>query len=278
MQDRADARDWAREEFGDASLGHRTRTDRVVQMAARAALRPSGRVSEVFTSDAERQGAYDLLENSAVRGDRLLTACAATTAKRCAEERFVHVAIDGSSLTLTDRRKAKNFGRVGSDAQGARGLKVMTAYAVSPKGVAVGLLDQQWWTRAPRRKRLSKNASRLRNMGRATRDKETQRWLDAVTTSEARLDATGARGWFQLDREGDARPILLKLCQSRHFFTIRSRTNRRLAGDGKPTYLRERLAKERLLGTYDWPSPAFVDTPNRASMRAGAIHGEAQAT
>jgi hypothetical protein len=219
-------------------------------MAARAALRPSGKVSDVFESEAERQGAYDLLESSAVCGDRLLEACAGATARRCAAERFVHVPVDGSSLTLTDRRKVKNFGRVGSDAHGARGLKVMTAYAVSPKGVAVGLLDQQWWSRAPRGRQLTKNASRLRNFGRATRDKETQRWLDAITESETRLDATGARGWFQLDREADARPILLKFAETRHFFTIRSRTNRRLAGEKKPTYLRERLAKEPRLCTY----------------------------
>jgi hypothetical protein len=274
MRTTVEARAWAEEEFGTADLGYPTRTRRVVSMAARVARLPAGRVSEVFDSDADRQAAYDLLEDSRVRAAALLKACAGATAKRSAAEPFVFVAVDGSSLTITDRRRAKNFGRVGSNARGARGLKVMTAYAVAASGVPVGIVDQSWWARpssllAPGKQK----GKRGRNLKRKTADKETQRWLDVIEASERRLDAEGARGWFQLDREGDAMPILLKLNESRHWFTVRSRTNRRLADeDGEAaSLLRTQLAKERVLGTY---SLDVVASPGRrervATMRVRA--------
>jgi hypothetical protein len=46
---------WARETFGCAELGDARRTKRLMQIAAQAGRRPSGRISAVFESDAERQ-------------------------------------------------------------------------------------------------------------------------------------------------------------------------------------------------------------------------------
>ena len=54
---------WAQEEYGDAQLGSKRRTDRLVQMAARGAHRPSGIVSEVFNDSAELEGAYRFVRN-----------------------------------------------------------------------------------------------------------------------------------------------------------------------------------------------------------------------
>jgi hypothetical protein len=271
-------RDWAREEFGEAELGHATRTDRVIAMATRAARCPGGRVSEVFDTDASRQGAYDLLENPAVKASALLVACTAATARRSATEPYVFVAVDGSSLTLTDSRKVKNFGSVGASMYGGRGLKVMTAYAVSPGGVPVGVLDQAWWARPPslstRGRPRARQSKRARNAKRTTAEKETQRWLDVVGASERRLDAAGAHGWFQLDREGDSRSVLLALSESRHWFTVRSRADRRLDHGTTATYLRPHLAKQRVLGTYALPvSGAHGRTARLAKMsvRAGTV-------
>jgi hypothetical protein len=62
----------------------------------------------------------------------------------------VHVVIDGTSLRLTDSRRKKDFGAVGSTTNGARGLKVIHAYAVAADGTPVGILNQQWWARQAR--------------------------------------------------------------------------------------------------------------------------------
>jgi hypothetical protein len=89
-------------------------------MATEAAENPSGRVSTVFRRPAERQGAYDFLESKHVAPDAILAAATDATARRAAQFPFVFVPLDGTSLTLTDLARAKDFGSVGARARGAR--------------------------------------------------------------------------------------------------------------------------------------------------------------
>lgn len=207
------ARDWAYEEFGHAELGDSRRTARLVRMLATIAERPAGKVVEVFRSSAERQGAYDLLSNDAVRSSALLASIQEATATRSTEHPFVHVVVDGTSLRLTDRGLAKDFGAVGSTANAARGLKLVHAYAISPRGVPVGIVDQQWWVRQPRKKR--NDCQR-----RALQDKETVHWVRSIEQATKALD--GQQAWFQIDREGDRYWTLKALHDSGQCFTVRS--------------------------------------------------------
>jgi len=77
--DGSTAREWAYEEFGHADLGDSRRTARLVRMAASLEKKPGGKVLTVFRSNAEQQGAYDLLGNEHVRGDAMLAAVEAAT-------------------------------------------------------------------------------------------------------------------------------------------------------------------------------------------------------
>ena len=90
----------------------------------------------------------------------------------------------------------KGFGAVGSSSNGASGLKVVHAYAVSASGVPMGVLNQQWWAR-PRRKKRSDCQSR------PLQDKETLHWVKAIDEAASALAAVGSKAWFQIDREGD---------------------------------------------------------------------------
>jgi Transposase Tn5 dimerisation domain len=92
-------------------------------------------------------------------------------------------------------------------------LKLVHAYAVSPRGVPLGIVDQQWWVRAPRKKR--KDCQR-----RALQDKETLHWVRAIEQATRALD--GQRAWFQIDREGDRYWTLKALHDSGQWFTVRS--------------------------------------------------------
>jgi hypothetical protein len=257
----ASASAWAREEFGSAQLGDARRTARLVRMAARAAVAPAGKISEVFCNPAERQGAYDFLESPHIRSDALIAALVRACADRCAEYPFVFVPVDGTSLTLVDTERAKDFGAIGTYESGARGLKVIDAVAVSPQGVPLGIAALEWWTRPNERPRERDRP----NAARKVKDKETQHWIEAVeyvSTSFAEC-APSTRAWFQLDREGDAWTILKSLEASGQWFTVRSRSDRRLHTSARsPHYLRETLRRTH---------PVTVD---RLHVPAG--HGRAE--
>jgi hypothetical protein len=229
---------WADEEFGHADLGDRRRTTRLRKMATQAALFPSGKVSEVFQDDAERQGAYDFLESSHIGYEPIAHAMGVAAARRSANEPYVFVAVDGSSLTLTDRAKNKDFGAVGSYTKGARGLKVVGALAISPEGIPLGLSSMQWWAREPRSDRKSS--------ARKLDDKELVYWQHACneTTERFNTEAPDCRIWFQLDREGDAWQLLLPLSENGHWFTVRGNANRRIMSEtGARRYVLDELAR-----------------------------------
>lgn len=233
-------------------------------MLTRIAERPAGRVLDVFETSAERQGAYDFLENGSVTAAALAESIGEATLMRAAAEGAAFVAVDGTSLQLTDRRREKDFGAVGTHRAGARGLKVINAYGISPNGVPLGLVAQTWWARKPAKKRRDHQKRRLEA-------KETRHWVDAIERScmlASRLEV-GVRLCFLLDREGDGAHVLSTLVRSSHHFIVRSAHNRRLDGPAdKRRYLREVLARTPACGEYRLEVSAG---PGRAARSARMV-------
>ncbi|MSP62826.1 MAG: IS4 family transposase, partial [Myxococcales bacterium] len=56
----------AEQEFGSARLGDAGRTARLIGVAGQAASTPGGKVTDVFSEGAAREGAFRLLENEDV--------------------------------------------------------------------------------------------------------------------------------------------------------------------------------------------------------------------
>ena len=240
-------------------------------MAAQVAERPAGKVSEVFTSAAAAEGAYRWLENPAVEVGALVDGLGRACAVRASEHAFVYVPVDGSSVTLVDAQQTKDFGAIGPACKGARGVKVLGAIAVSPAGVPLGVAALEWWCRSPRCGKEKKRS----NASRATKDKETQHWLEAITHTTERfaLVAPETKCWFQLDREADSWSVLHHLNDSGHWFTVRSSRNRRLASStpGHPKLLRAKLARTPVLGTLEvvvTPGPNRQGRVAQLSVRA----------
>jgi Transposase DNA-binding/Transposase Tn5 dimerisation domain len=263
----SDARQWAREEFGEARLGDQRRTSRLVAMAATALSRPAGRVSGVFANKAEREGAYDLLANPGVDSDAVIASMGEACTRRCRVYPFVFVGVDGSSVTVTDRAGTKDVGAIGTYEAGARGLKVITAYAVSPSGVPLGACAMRWWARSrrPRKRRPSYE--------RPTRQKETQHWLDAIDDTTTRLaeQAPGVRPWFQLDREGDGWNKLQHLERSGGFFTVRNNHDRRVRMPRGRSPLRKVLRRQPVLGSYSLAVPGNHGRRERLANMTTAV-------
>jgi transposase Tn5 family protein/transposase-like protein len=255
---------WAFEEFGQARLADPRWRRRLVGMAERAARRPAGRVTETFARSDERQGAYGLLESAAVGTDEVGMAMFEACARRSAGESFVFCPVDGTSLSLRDGERSKGFGPVGSRAEGGRGLKVMNAMVLSAKGVPLGVSSQRYWTRTDRRRPLHRDKLR-------PEEKETRYWLEAMkrTREVMKEHAPSTRCWFQLDREGDAWPMLKEAGLGEHWFTIRASWKRRvLLPDGSKAHLWPLLEQQPVMTTYALEVRA---APRRAVRRANMV-------
>jgi Transposase DNA-binding len=240
-------RDWALEEFKSLQLGDARRRARLLNIASAAVDAPSGKISEMFSCPRRREGAYDFFQNPHVKASALIDASGMACVERCVGAPYVFVAVDGSSITLTDTRLAKDFGALGSRAKG-RGVKSMIALVIDSDGVPVGVCDQQYWARPARTKR-----TRSKPRNRPVAEKETQRWLDAITATSERFSKASAstRLWFVIDREGSSWPILEASQASGHLFTIRASRDRLLRHDGNRKHrLRAELKKQAPVGSY----------------------------
>ena len=138
---------WAQEEFGDAELGHMHRTKRLVSIAAGVASAPGGHITTVFTDGASREGAFRFVENGDVHPRAITEAAARAAARRASVYSYVYVPVDGTSLNISDWKRAKGTGIVGARFVGARGFQVLGAIVVAPDGAPLGLADLEFWPR-----------------------------------------------------------------------------------------------------------------------------------
>ena len=256
---------WALDVFSQVELGDPRRRRRLVAIAAQTSRTPAGLVSKVFRHAADSQAAYDFLESDHVPPRAIEAGVGRACAAQCALVPFAFLATDGCSVNIVDHAKAKGLGNLAGRADhGPRGIKAVSVVALDPAGVPIGAVAQEYWTR-PHRPIASRRAQKKESRARHDDEKETQHWLDAITHAAERLDEAGARGWFLLDREGDARTVLQMLAASGHFFTVRGRDRALAKLAGLPPNLRARIATQAVFSEYVVDVPAG---PHRAARRA----------
>lgn len=259
VQATAAARDWAEEEFGATELGDRRRVDRLVRLATRIAMAPAGTVTAVVATSAEREGAFRLLSSRHVSAAAVATASHRAAVLRTKEYPWVYVAVDGSSLSLTDRVGGREVGSVGAWKDRGRGLLVVSGLAVSPDGTPLGICGQTWWART---RRAAKRIDSRRPM-----ECELRHSIETLEQVRKRFaeHAPEVEPWFQLDRGFDAWAIL-QLARERNLrITVRASYNRlcREHRRAPREYLFELAQRAPLLGFYDLEIPAKGAEPAR---------------
>jgi hypothetical protein len=213
---------WANEEFGAAMLTDVRHIRRLVKMAAQLADHPAATVYGAFRADREARPAYEFLEHKDLEWRDIADASHRACAARAKAYPYVFVAIDGSSWTYTDTGQKKGFGPIGTYTQGARGIKVMTAYAFEPDGVPLGVLAQELWVRP-------NEANPVPHSKRALEDKESRYWTLLQQQAEEQLRGTGTQPWYLMDREADQISVLLRTLEPTMRLTVRADKNRCLA-------------------------------------------------
>lgn len=260
---------WAQRTFGRVAAGDERRVRRVVQIAAKVALRPAGAVTEVFEDSAAREAAYRLLSNGAVTSASLGEAMFAATAKQCAAKRRVYVALDGSSLSMTDRKRARDVGWVGTWDLRCRGMHVISALALDEHGVPLGVCAQTWWARlAP--------SPEKRNDFRPLDEKESRFLAETLRAADERLRSAAAAAdvVHVMDRGFDVASVLALSADEGARFIVRASQDRRVAmpkGE-KRRYLQETVKATPIIGRY------LVAVPERLGQRSRTARVQVQAT
>jgi hypothetical protein len=194
-------------------------------------------VAGTFVVPAERQAAYDFVEHDSVDVERLKRGVASVSAKNCRGMDEVLIAIDGTSLTLTDESLAKGFGSIGPKIYPTRGLKIMSTLFVAPTGVPIGVGPLISWCRD--------DAVIDHSKYHPASQRESKYWHAAVDQAAAVVErhAPKTSCHFVCDREADAALFLKKLVGSKHEFTIRGNHCRNVIVDGKRIPLQKHVRR-----------------------------------
>lgn len=231
-------------------------------MAATLAQRPSGTVTAVFGDAAEREGAFRLLSNDHVRAEAIVDAVAASTFRRC--QGRVYCAIDGTSISVTDRKRSRDVGQVGTWSMKARGLQALTALAVDGNGVPIGVAGLHFWARTEKSRREGhRNHPDVKLVGEMRHALLFVAHLDDMHGTHA----SNAEVWYQLDRGFDS-GALFRLAAARDLLiTIRSSAERRLESpNGRRRYLRQTVRRAPVLGDVLLEVPARDNAPARLAV------------
>jgi hypothetical protein len=238
---------WAKQEFEGLEWGDVRRTRRLIKLVDDLSAQPTGSIPLACTGWAETKAAYRLLDNPATEWREILEVHTTRTVERMVGQPVVLCIQDTTDLDFTAQPGIAGLGRLSYEAQ--HGLYVHPTLAVTPAGVALGVLDAWMWARKP------KDQPDV---------KESTRWVEgyeivadlAETVPETRLV-------YVADREGDLRALIAAAARrgTPADWLIRSKHDRKTTTGEK---LWARLAQSDPLGEVEFTLPAAPDRPARS--------------
>ena len=249
---------WASEELSGADLGDRRRNKRLIKIVEDLAQQPNESVPQASRDNAAMQGTYEFWANRRIEASSIISAHTTSTIERIKQHEVVLAIQDKTELDLGKRQRTRGIGAISN--QAAKGLHVHNVLAVSSKGVPLGLLEQKVWAREKIRK-----GKGLQKRRRAIADKESQRWLDSLETSQS-LIPQEIEVITIADREADIYELFAQTRREGSHLLIRAAQNRRvLKGDEERVKLFEKL---RLVSPCGEKTLELQRTPRRKARFA----------
>ena len=168
---------WARDELRQVHLGDARLNNRLIKLVEDLASHPESSIPQASGDWASTKGAYRFWSNGKVESDSIIHGHKLATLERLSGHKILLSIQDTTDLNFTHHGKKQDMGHL--DHPFSKGLKVHSSLVVSEQGVPQGLIYQHVWARDP--KTLSKKHKRSKLK---TKDKESQRWLDALTANQ----------------------------------------------------------------------------------------------
>ncbi len=229
---------WAAQELKSVDLGDPRRGRRLIQIVEALAAQPGASVPQACGTPAKTKATYRFWDDAHVTPDAIQASHFERTAERAQRKGLVLAVQDTTELDYADHPHTQGLGPLENGWQ--NGFKVHSSLAVSPDGVPLGLLYQQVWVREGTKKKPRRK--------RATRDKESQRWLTAWTASQDRLPA-GVSVVTVADSEADIFDLFATPRRAGAELLLRGTHNRRV--DATAKYLWETLRAQPVRNTLD---------------------------
>lgn len=213
------ASSFGEEHFGQAALGDKRLTKRLVSVADQLVRHPEGSFPDKFKNPAELVGFYNLMANPKITHAKVLAShCARTLEVMRQQQGLVLILHDTTVLDYSGLTAIAELGQVG-DGHG-RGYYCHNSLAVTPQRQVLGLAQQMLHSR----RRVPKGETRSQRRQRP--DRESLWWKKSSQTIPA---APAGRVWVDVaDRGADILEFLDYQDQAGKHYVVRSQHNRKV--------------------------------------------------
>ena len=228
-------------------LGDARRTLRLIKLVGALSAQPTGSIPLACGGWAETKAAYRLLDNPALEWRELLEVHTERASERMQGQPVVLCIQDTTELDFSSQPGITGLGRLNYEAR--QGWYLHPTLAVTPTGVALGVIDAWMWARGPKEH---------------AQVKESTRWVEGYTVvADLAEQRPETRLVYIADREGDLRELMDAAAQrgTPADWLVRAKHNRKtLVGDK----LWDRLGRSEPRGAVEFELPA---APNRPARR-----------
>lgn len=275
MNDKGDA-GWATQEFAGVHLGDKRLNARLITLCDRFSDSPESPINQACADWAETKAAYRFFQNESVDASEILAAHRRKTVERAKAHETVLAVQDTSYLVDTSHIKTEGLGKMSLkkgknvDKIYSKGLVMHACLALTTQGLPLGLLDQNIFAR-----KLRPEHQRRRNGGRYVQDalpveqKETYRWLEALTATDEAMKDT--RVVTVCDREADLYDFFKLSHQLDAAVLVRATANRTV--NRKSRYTEKDVSKLwNYMRQQDETGSYAIQIPSRAKTK----HAEAR--
>ena len=229
---------WARDELRQVHLGDARLNNRLIKLVEDLSSHPESSIPQASGDWASTKGAYRFWSNGKVESDCIIHGHKLATLERLSGHKILLSIQDTTDLNFTHHGKKQGMGHL--DHPFSKGLKVHSSLVVSEQGVPQGLIYQHVWARDPKTLGKKHKRSKLK-----TKDKESQRWLDALTANQNDIPSDKCVITIA-DREADIYDFFALPRREASHLLIRVSHNRCVEHEAK--YLWESVRESPVLG------------------------------
>jgi len=197
-------------------LRHGKRLKEIVRVMSK---HPEASIPQANQKASQSQGMYRFLANKSIMTEQIYESYRPSVLQRVNKEKVVLAIQDTTDLNFSGLKKTSGLGFINQSKQ--QGIKVHNCYAVSSLGEPLGILDQMTWTRK------EKSGLKKTRKKRATKEKESQRWLDTLKKAEKGVEESVCLIHVG-DREADIFDLFSQERESNSELLIRGEHNRKV--------------------------------------------------
>jgi len=267
---------WAENEFGEAKLGDKRLTDRLIKIADDKTQSPGESYLKAVNGHRyDVKSYYGFLGNNdkEISFDSILEPHMNRTLQRAKSEQTVYAVQDSSDLNYKGLKKCNNLGLIGKlkNSKGTKGLRLHNTLMVNEDGLPLGLGFEKCYAPELVDKKIQRSTLPIEK-------KESFRWLESYRkTIEFAVLCSETQFITVADRECDIFDIYREnqLTRNKVPFVIRAQHNRKLEGTDSKLFELLQESENKSKRTVRIPAQTANDSVNPDKVRVGIPEREA---